>query len=144
MTTTFANPPSSPCTDDSGFTEILAYLTHVARLAIIPQILWVLYRLIKRYTHVCLDKLPHPQLILQRPPPIVSKPILRSHRKLKLSQPQHPQRIALPRLNGHHQVLHKRSRTDLPVAATRTVHPRRGIESGGYWRFGNCFAGATL
>jgi hypothetical protein len=62
---------------------------------------------------------------------------MRSQRKLKLSQPPHPLRIAPPHLNGHHQVLHKRSRMDLPVAATRTVHLHRGTELGGCWRFGN-------
>ncbi|KAI0286600.1 beta and beta-prime subunits of DNA dependent RNA-polymerase [Russula aff. rugulosa BPL654] len=64
---------------------------------------------------------PHPQLILQRPPPI----------------PQHRLRIAPRHLNGHHQVLHKRSRTDLLVAATRTVRLHRGIELGSCWRFGS-------
>ena len=61
---------------------------------------------------------------------------MRLQSKLKLSQPQHPLRIAPPHLSGHHQVLRKRSRTDRPVAATRTVHLHRGIELGGCWRFG--------
>ena len=85
-----------------------------------------------------LDKHPHPQLILQRPPPIVSMMFfMRLQRNLKLSQPQHRLRIAPRHLNGHHQVLHKRSRTDLLVVATRTVRLHRGIELGSCWRFGS-------